>query len=118
MLRELPVLLVFNLLALSIADGESGVKGSNPELRKKYTNSQVLVPGNYELYWNYTLDSTSPGNGNISFAVHVNSTGWVGLGVSINGSMIHSDIGMGWLTADGQPVFTVSFRDVSEHGIA
>ena len=114
MLRKLSVLLTFSLLALSIADGKSGVKGSNPELGKKYTNSQVLVPGNYELYWNYTLDGT--GNGNISFAVYVNSTGWVGLGISINGSMIHSDIGMGWMTADGKPVFTVGFRDVPEHG--
>ena len=76
------------------------------ELGKKYTNSQVLSTGNYTLYWNYTLDST--GNGNVSFAINVKTKGWAGLGISINGGMIHSDIGMGWATADGKPIFDVS----------
>ena len=90
-------------------------KSCNPHakmLRKLQEIHKLAGPGNYKLYWNYTLDGT--GNGNISFAVYVNSTGWVGLGISINGSMhmIHSDIGMGWMTADGQPAFTVGFHNV------
>ena len=60
--------------------------------------------GLYELYWNFDNDAE-----NISFAVRVQTTGWVGFGLSPNGQMPDSDVVIGWVTDDGETVFHVSF---------
>ena len=59
--------------------------------------------GLYELYWNFDNDAE-----NISFAVRVETTGWVGFGLSPNGQMPNSDMVIGWVTDDGDIVFHVS----------
>ena len=48
--------------------------------------------GLYELYW--TFDNTAK---TISFAVRVQTTGWVGFGLSPNGQMPNSDVVIGWV---------------------
>ena len=58
--------------------------------------------GLYELYWNFDNDAET-----ISFAVRVQTTGWVGFGLSPNGQMPDSDIVIGWVTGDGETVFHV-----------
>ncbi|CAI8042462.1 DBH-like monooxygenase protein 1 homolog, partial [Geodia barretti] len=56
--------------------------------------------GLYELYWNFDNVKET-----ISFAVRVNATGWVGLGLSPNGQMPNSDVVIGWVTDGGETVF-------------
>ena len=58
--------------------------------------------GLYELYWNFDNDAET-----ISFAVRVQTTGWVGFGLSPNGQMPNSDVVIGWVTDDGETVFHV-----------
>jgi hypothetical protein len=55
--------------------------------------------GLYELYW--TFDNAAE---NISFAVRVQATGWVGFGISPNGQMPNSDVVIGWVD-NGQTFF-------------
>ena len=62
--------------------------------------------GLYELYWNFDNAKET-----ISFAVRVNATGWVGLGLSPNGQMPNSDVVIGWVTDGGETVFHVSVFD-------
>ena len=57
----------------------------------KFANFSQLNPSPlYELYWNVT------GN-RITFAVRVQTTGWVGLGISPTGLMLDSDVVMGFV---------------------
>ena len=58
--------------------------------------------GLYELYW--TFDNAAE---TISFAVRVQTTGWVGFGLSPNGQMPNSDVIIGWVD-NGQTFFHVS----------
>ena len=53
--------------------------------------------GKYELYWSFDLEQE-----NISFAVRVQTTGWIGFGLSPNGQMPNSDVVIGWVDADGK----------------
>ena len=63
------------------------------DLSATYRFSATLDPnGQYELYWNYNLTEQT-----ISFAVRVQTTGWVGFGLSPNGQMPCSDIVIGWV---------------------
>ena len=59
--------------------------------------------GLYELYWNFDNAEET-----ISFAVRVQTTGWVGFGLSPNGQMPNSDVVIGWVTDEGQTEFQVS----------
>ena len=63
--------------------------------------------GLYELYWNFDHDTET-----ISFAVRVQTTGWVGFGISPNGQMPNSDVIIGWVTDDGETVFHVRLHDI------
>ena len=58
--------------------------------------------GQYELYWNYNLTQQT-----ISFAVRVQTTGWVGFGLSPNGQMPGSDVVIGWVDNSGGVQFQV-----------
>ncbi len=56
----------------------------------------------YDVFWNVT------GN-RVTFVVHVGTTGWVGFGISPNGSMLDSDVIMGYVDdTTGVVNFTVS----------
>ena len=59
--------------------------------------------GKYELSWGFDL-----GQENISFAVRVQTTGWIGFGLSPNGQMPNSDIVMGWVDDSGKGYLQVS----------
>ena len=48
--------------------------------------------GLYELYWRFDNEAQT-----IDFAVRVQTTGWVGFGLSPNGQMPNSDVVIGWV---------------------
>ena len=50
----------------------------------------------YTLYWTFDNDAQ-----NITFAVRVRTTGWVGFGLSPNGQMPQSDVVIGWVDGTG-----------------
>lgn len=54
----------------------------------------------YELYWSFD-DSAS----RISFAVRVQTTGWVGFGISPFGGMNQADVVIGWVNGTGATIF-------------
>ena len=90
-------LLVFLLAAYNVS--------STRDLPAAYRFSATLDPnGLYKLYWNYSLTAQT-----ISFAVRVQTTGWVGFGVSPNGQMPGSDVVIGWIDSDGTAQFKVVF---------
>ena len=73
------------------------------DLSATYRFSATLDPnGQYELYWNYNLTEQT-----ISFAVRVQTTGWVGFGLSPNGQMPGSDVVIGWVDNNGGVQFQV-----------
>ena len=53
--------------------------------------------GKYELYWSFDLEKET-----ISFAVRVQTTGWIGFGLSPNGQMPQSDVVIGWVDDNGK----------------
>ena len=54
----------------------------------------------YQLYWSYDNAEES-----VSFLVRVETTGWVGLGLSPNGGMIGSDVVIGWVDDNSGDAF-------------
>lgn len=77
----------------------------NPDLLTRFGNTtQLSASPLYELYWNVT------GN-RITFAVHVETEGWVGFGISPTGLMLDSDVIMGFVDdTTGVVTFTVSVK--------
>ena len=57
---------------------------------------QAKLHDDYTLYWTFDNDAQ-----NITFAVRVRTTGWVGFGVSPNGQMPQSDVVIGWIDGTG-----------------
>ncbi len=57
----------------------------------------------YQLFWNFDLEAKT-----IAFAVQVETSGWVGFGVSPNGQMPGSDVVIGWVDDNGDTFFHVS----------
>jgi len=51
----------------------------------------AMLDQNYQLFWNVDLIQRI-----IHFAAVVKATGWVGLGISVNGDMRESDVTIGW----------------------
>ena len=92
------VLVLGLALALAAGDSHSNPNAGDPELLARYPNFLVLISNTYELYWNYT-----EGTSRLDIAVRVKTTGWVGLGVSEKGSMVNSDLAVGWVTDQGDP---------------
>ena len=64
----------------------------NEELASIYPFNVTLVQDTYWLYWNFNHTTQ-----NISFAVRVKTTGWIGFGLSPNGQMPGSDVVIGWV---------------------
>ena len=77
---------------------------STANLTKKYQHFATLDElGSYKLYWSVDRKDES-----ISFAVEVQTTGWVGFGISSgNGKMKGSDLVIGWVK-DCKGYLTVS----------
>ena len=79
------------------------------DLSAAYRFSATLDPnGQYELFWNYNLTEQT-----ISFAVRVQTTGWVGFGLSPNGQMPGSDVVIGWVDNNGGVQFQVRLISLS-----
>ena len=92
--------LVFLLVASSIAARGAHVQ----DLEQNYNYNAILDDeGKYILYWNYDLEQE-----NITFAVSVQTTGWIGFGLSPNGQMPQSDVVIGWVDDSGRRFFNVS----------
>ncbi len=72
-----------------------------------YPLSQELREG-YELHWGFDVEAKT-----IKFAVRVNTTGWVGLGLSPTGGMPNSDIVIGWVNDQGEAFLHVSLLSMS-----
>ena len=94
---------LFVILVLASSIVAFAAEGST-NLHDKYRFSRMLDSvGQYWLYWSFQED-------NISFAVSVQTTGWVGFGLSPNGQMPQSDVVIGWVDAQGQSQFQVSLQ--------
>ena len=68
-----------------------------------YRFSSQLKGDDYVVHWNFDTDTR-----NISFAVRVRTTGWIGFGLSPNGQMPNSDVIVGWVDTNGQATIHVS----------
>ena len=77
------------------------ILSQDPTLLSQFDNFEELTTG-YELYW--SVDSAD----NASFAVRVETTGWVAFGISPNGMMPGSDIAFAWVDG-GSVAFSVSW---------
>ena len=86
-------------MVIFIFDTSSGIHDLNTEYRF-HTN---LADAEYVLHWNVDMQ-----NEEITFAVNVSTTGWVGFGISPNGQMPGSDVVIGWVNNSGQVFFQVS----------
>ena len=96
-------LLVNTLLSALLVAHLQTTQGGIHDLSATYRFSATLDPnGQYEVYWNYNLTA-----GTISFAVRVQTTGWVGFGLSPNGQMPGSDVVIGWVDCNGGMHFHV-----------
>ena len=73
------------------------------DLFTEYRFSAVLADDDYTLHWNVDLEGKE-----ISFAINVLTTGWVGFGISPNGQMPGSDVVIAWVDDNGQVSFNVS----------
>jgi len=83
-----------------------------------YSHSQILdTTGAYKLYWNVTMFNDGSKNGIISFAAEVQTTGWVGAGISPNGNMLNSDVIIAWVDPIGQTVSVVDRKVTVDHSL-
>ena len=74
------------------------------DLSQDYRFSSQLDGDNYVMYWNFDYQTK-----NITFAVRVKTTGWIGFGLSPNGQMPQSDVVIGWVDNNGRAMLQVRF---------
>ena len=73
------------------------------ELSEQYTyNLQLDNNGRFKMFYSYDLNLSI-----LRIAVLVETTGWIGLGISPNGQMPGSDVMMGWVDRNGQAFLQV-----------
>lgn len=70
--------------------------------RSNYSHEVVLRANVADLWW--TVNETSQ---EITFELHVKTTGWIALGISPAGGMTGADIAVGWVTSAGAVVLQV-----------
>ena len=68
-----------------------------------YRFSARLSGDDYVVHWSFDTATK-----NITFAVRVRTTGWIGFGLSPNGQMPNSDVIVGWVDTNGQATLHVS----------
>ena len=74
------------------------------ELSEQYTyNVQLDNEGHYTMFYSYDAELSI-----LRIAVLVQTTGWIGLGISPNGQMPGSDVVMGWVDESGQAFLQVT----------
>ena len=71
---------------------------SSPTMNYDYY-LDLMDRGNYRFYWTIS-------NGNLIGEVHARTMGWVGFGLSPDGSMINSNVMVFWVNSDGSPNFS------------
>ena len=77
---------------------------THDELSEQYTyNVQLDNEGHYTMFYTYDADLSI-----LRIAVLVQTTGWIGLGISPNGQMPGSDVVMGWVDNNGQAFLQVT----------
>ena len=88
-----------SLTKVLLLAGLLGITTATQDLLSSYPFKATLNTdkngGLYELYW--TFDNVEK---TISFAVRVQTTGWIGFGLSPNGGMPGSDVVIGWVKDD------------------
>ena len=73
-------------------------------LSRQYTyNVQLDNEGRYTMFYSYNRKLSL-----LRIAVLVQTTGWIGLGISPNGQMPGSDVVMGWVDNNGQAFLQVT----------
>ena len=76
---------------------------THEELAEEYTFSvQMDSDGRYTMFYDYVAERST-----LRFAVLVQTTGWIGLGISPNGQMPASDVVIGWVDQSGTPFLQV-----------
>lgn len=77
------------------------------QFQRSYRGSTTLhhnrAGKTYTVHWDVDISKQK-----IYFAVNASTTGWVGLGISPDGGMPHSDVVIGWISRDGELHFKVS----------
>ncbi len=74
------------------------------DLSQDYRHSVYLDKNQkYQLFWNFDIEAST-----ITFAVQVETSGWVGFGISPKGKMPGSDVVIGWVDDNGQTFLNVS----------
>lgn len=73
----------------------------------EYAHQQQLEhspgsPADYFLYWNVVADV-------IQIKITAKTTGWIGFGLSPEGTMVDSDVVIGWVSAEGDSFFDDRF---------
>ena len=77
---------------------------THDELSEQYTYSvQLDTEGHYTMFYSYDNDSSI-----LRIAVLVETTGWIGLGISPNLQMPGSDVVIGWVDQSGTPFLQVT----------
>ena len=77
---------------------------THDELSEQYTyNVQLDNEGRYTMFYSYDTELSI-----LRIAVLVQTTGWIGLGISPNGQMPASDVVMGWVDGSGQTFLQVT----------
>ena len=77
---------------------------THDELSEQYTYSVRLdTTGHYTMFYSYDEASSV-----LRIAVRVQTTGWIGLGISPNGQMPGSDVVMGWVDQSGKAFLQVT----------
>ena len=95
------MLLCIFLATLFIIQGDAQ---SHEELSRQYSHGvQLDSKGDYTMFYSFDADLSI-----LRIAVLVQTTGWVGLGISPNGQMPGSDIVIGWVDNNGAPFLQVS----------
>ena len=81
------------------------------ELSEQYTYSvEMDTEGRYTMFYSYDEASSI-----LRIAVRVQTTGWIGLGISPNGQMPGSDVVMGWVDQNGTAFLQVKNGARSVH---
>ena len=84
-----PVMLCVTVCWFGLAASAHGLSASYPFRATLNTEERG---GLYELYWRFDNEAET-----IDFAVRVQTTGWIGFGLSPNGQMPNSDVVIGWV---------------------
>ena len=78
---------------------------SHDELSEQYTHHvQLDNEGKYSMFYSINTEKSI-----LKISVHVQTTGWIGLGFSPNGQMPGSDVVIGWVDSSGKSFLQVHY---------